>query len=468
MKTSYVGKSMYMWAAGWALVACGSNNNDTNATNASASTSATTITPTSSGSATTTTGSTGSSATAASTATTDADTGIRFDMGDPTTTGVESCDCSAGWSYVWIANTSEHTVSKINTRTLNEDGRYYTRPDEQGSPSRTSVSVDGAAVVVANRHGGITKIWAREGFCQDTGGSAGIDTSTGAGDVKTWGEDECVAWHTSFDSLSGLPAMTTQRPVQWTSGVLNEATCRYEDQKIWTVTAAAGEPGFCGTGGVWAHLVNGDTGAVEQTVHISEVECSVAPVHRGPYGAAVDADNNLWFVVQGKQNLIRVDFQTKLHTVYDTPHRAYGIFVGASGDIWINEASGTGAAGKTLSRFNPSTTMWTSIDGVGGQGGITQDEQGILWTADRDDGVVRVDPGANTSLGLVAVPGVSLVKGVAVDVDGFVWITRLADDVAHKFDPTTAMYLDTVTGLTNPYTYSDMAGGALRNSACAQ
>src|SRR5688572_1625164 len=55
------------------------------------------------------------------------------------------------YSYIWIANSSEGTVSKIDTVSLVEVGRYRTHPDF-GDPSRTSVSLNGD-VAVANRNG---------------------------------------------------------------------------------------------------------------------------------------------------------------------------------------------------------------------------------------------------------------------------------------------------------------------------
>src|SRR5690349_21008809 len=49
-----------------------------------------------------------------------------------------ACGCgNTEWSYVWISNSAEHTVSKINTRTMIEEGRYHTRADNSGNPSRT-------------------------------------------------------------------------------------------------------------------------------------------------------------------------------------------------------------------------------------------------------------------------------------------------------------------------------------------
>lgn len=122
--------------------------------------------------------------------------------------------------------TASTWVSKLDTRMMTEVGRYYTRPDQQGSPSRTSVSIDGKAVVVANRHGGITKIWSRPEYCTNKNGNGKIDTSTGKNNVLPFNDDKCIAWYTAF------PNATTQRPVAWTSGIYNEQNCEYEDQQI--------------------------------------------------------------------------------------------------------------------------------------------------------------------------------------------------------------------------------------------
>ena len=63
-------------------------------------------------------------------------------------TGGDPCAIceEAEFSYLWVANSPESTVSKINTRTMQEEGRYLTHPESNGNPSRTSVSIDGNAV----------------------------------------------------------------------------------------------------------------------------------------------------------------------------------------------------------------------------------------------------------------------------------------------------------------------------------
>ena len=67
----------------------------------------------------------------------------KFDQGKtPDFGGPPGCGDSGGapdtmFSYIWIANSGQGTVSKINTKSGVEEGRYYV---EGGSPSRTSMS----------------------------------------------------------------------------------------------------------------------------------------------------------------------------------------------------------------------------------------------------------------------------------------------------------------------------------------
>lgn len=89
------------------------------------------------------------------------DAGPRFDVGASPDAGAMDCGQDGGGavhSHIWIANSLQGTVSKINTRTMIEEGRYIVHPGSNGDPSRTSVSLSGD-VAVANRRGGVTKVF---------------------------------------------------------------------------------------------------------------------------------------------------------------------------------------------------------------------------------------------------------------------------------------------------------------------
>jgi DNA-binding beta-propeller fold protein YncE len=380
------------------------------------------------------------------------DDDIKFDAGSDPDDGGLPGDCECGnlqWSYVFVANSSEGTISKINTRTLEEEARYATGGL---SPSRTSVSVDGKAVVVANRGGGVAKYWVRTDLCDpDQNGQPGLQTSTGKDDVLPFGQDDCLAWTQDFANMD----VTVQRPVAWTPG---EGAC-HTDQKVWTTTGTGGNGAtMCGPHGVWAHLLDGTTGAIEATIHLSEDEfpCdhtgSGLGVGLGPYGGAVDADGNFWFHGWGNGRLARIDFET--HEVSIVQGGGYGITVDTKGRVWLS---------SSISRYDPETGDRQHAS-VSTSGGIAQDLQDRIWAAG-DAGLVWVDMETLAIGDSVPLPVSNQIKGVSVDLDGYVWAVAQGDSRAFKVDPDTYTY-EIYDGLDGPYTYSDMTGGAVFNVTC--
>lgn len=375
------------------------------------------------------------------------DGGPKLDVaaGDVGVDGCVSACVAGGNSYVWIANSPENTISKIDTRAMVEVGRYFTRPDQEGNPSRTSVSVDGRAVVVANRSGGITKIWANPSDCVDQNGNGMVDTSTGPSDVLAPDQEECIAWHTPF------PDATTQRPVAWTSGVYNEETCEFENQKVWT--AASYGTGFdtcTGADGIWFYRLNGDTGEVEETIHASNLGCG----QLGAYGAAVDHAGNAWFTVFGTGQIVRVDFETL--EVTSRSGARYGITVDTQGRPWTDQ----------FSRLDLDTGTWDSNDElpIGSGGGLVEDQSGRMWKGAMGQ-VGWVDVETMQVGDLIDLPTASMVRGIGVDIDGFIWAVPLNSDTVYKIDPETYEY-ESISGFVSPYTYSDMGGGQITNVTC--
>ncbi|MBL4689018.1 MAG: hypothetical protein JKY37_30785, partial [Nannocystaceae bacterium] len=376
---------------------------------------------------------------------------ILLDVGSDTPLPVD-CKCGTDeWSYVWLANSSDGTVSKINTETMVEEGRYITRPDRAGNPSRTSVSVNARSVAVANRHGGLVKIWARDAFCDESrNGQPGLQTSSGAGDVLPWGQDDCVDWYLPFNDW------TTQRPVAW-SGRLDEQHC--QDEAVWTAGCGGGfMPGFADAfSDVEVALVAGLDGSVLDTVIVEGLSCSGF----GPYGGAVAPDGKLWLVINNG-DLASIDRDTMQTEVFPPASELspYGLAVDRDGMVWVSSyATGFGAG-----RLDPGTGQWETVPGFSGQGGIAQSVDGRIWTAysSGGNGVVWIDPATMTVGGTLPIPGGS-VKGVSGDIHGNVWAVT---GVAHKIDTATETIVDSYAGLVTPYTYSDMTGAGIQNTAC--
>lgn len=387
-----------------------------------------------------------SATTGASSSGGEADTAhVSFDVGVVPDAGGNGCGGGMGdldFSYIWVANSSQNAVSKINTQTMIEEGRYLVHPGN-GNPSRTSVSLSGD-VAIANRNGGITKVYANPDDCNEaTNGMAGLQTSIDA-NFLPWGQDDCVAWHTPM-------AYTTQRPVAWSPGTFNPATCGYEGQMVWTASAQANV-----SGSVVVTVLDGETGAVDSEVPIPEIAIG----YFGPYGAAFDTNGDFWFVDSGNdgatQELVRVDAVTLDYDIWMTPAiNPYGFTVDTQGRPWI-----AGYAGG-IARFDPVTETFDVNNSITGLG-IQEDANGIMWMAHYPwdtERVIAIDRDSMNVVNEIFLPGASLAKGVSIDFYGYVWVVDQGTS-AFRIDPVSESF-DVFTGLVGPYTYSDMTGWGL-------
>lgn len=368
------------------------------------------------------------------------------------------CGNTSDFEYIWISNSGESTVSKLNTQTLVEDGRYLTRGDGAGNPSRTSVSIDGEIAAVNNRAGGVLAVWARPELCDENkNGMPGLQTSMGANDVLPWNQDDCVAWYHNFNDY------TTQRPIAWTSGVLNEDTCEFEDQKVWT-SGCNGQV----HNGIQVHRLLREDGSIDESVEVDVIVCQ--PGAFGGYGGAADAAGNFWISNLGT-TLIFVDAQTLDWTTWEVPGSVYGITVDAMGRPWL--ASNMGGGNTSAFRFDPDTETFDTTVGVvaGSQTGLAPDNEGRMWMnywtldgANAVKGVISIDIDTMQMGEPIELEG-KHAKGMSIDREGFVWSVALGGP-AYRIDPASGDF-DIYAGLGSaPYTYSDMTGGALTGVTC--
>ncbi len=327
-------------------------------------------------------------------------------------------------SYIWIANSAQGTISKINTTTIIEEGRYQAKPFN-GDPSRTSVNLVGD-VAVANRNGGVAKFWANPDDCVSSNGQPGIQTSSGANDVLAWGQDDCLSWYTELNCGSN-------RPVAWTRGEFNDAACTFEEMDLWTVCDSQ------------VHLLDGETGVIEETINVPGGFPFV-------YGGAADADGNFWGLDTGNSSLFRIDNMTYQFQSWGLPGGGYGITVDSVGRPWV-------CGGGGVSRFNLGTSTWDQAGGGQfGIGGCMTDGDQLIWHSDPGGNLLGFNIETLNIDEQIQLP--EYVHGVSVDFAGMVWGVSFAGSNAYRADPVTDQ-VDQYNGLIGAYTYSDMTGFAL-------
>lgn len=109
--------------------------------------------------------------------------------------------------FIWVPN-EDSTISKVNTETGDEIGRYRIGPEGlYASPSRTTVDLEGNCWVGNRNLGTVVKVGLYEagnwtdrngdGICQTSEDLNGDGDITGS-EILAWGEDECVLHEVSL------------------------------------------------------------------------------------------------------------------------------------------------------------------------------------------------------------------------------------------------------------------------------
>jgi streptogramin lyase len=376
--------------------------------------------------------------------------GPKLDMGVPV---CPPDDQASTFAYIWIANTSQGTVSKINTMDGKEEGRYYTHPNPgQAQPSRTSVNQYGDVAVSNRGLGSVTKVAALKVKCIDKNGNGQIDTSTGANDIKAWGQDECVLWHTAFPLANGFSGGV--RPTAWEGVAQDQVTCETPVPRLWVGYKDAGNT---------AHFarLHGDTGVVLDDV----LRPNWSSNSFGPYGGAVNSAGDLFSIGYDNEVSIRIDATTLQITELGKPPGSYkyGMGVDSNGNMWVGSFSGP----HHMYFFDAQANQWQGIGNGGNPGGgalgVQIDNLGRVWGA--ANGPCRlIEADVETKQFIktdIVLPGCSSPWGVSIDNEGYVWVVDKGNK-AFKVDPDTYEIKLIVTGLINPYTYSDMTGQGLQ------
>ncbi|HWI60945.1 MAG TPA: hypothetical protein VNT75_03805 [Symbiobacteriaceae bacterium] len=205
--------------------------------------------------------------------------------------------------FIWVPN-NNGTVSKVDTTTGNELGRYFaTKPGlpEDGSPSRTTVDLQGNVWVGNRTAGTVVKIGLLEaGQCVDRNRNGTIETSrdrNGDGNISTfptaeilpWGTDECVLFEVVLVPGQEGPYVpgTYTGPYDtnyW--GVSPRSLAIDANNNLWAGTGTSQK----------FYYIDGDTGEIRDVIDL-------APWGHQSYGATIDRNGILWSL----RPLLRID-----------------------------------------------------------------------------------------------------------------------------------------------------------------
>jgi RHS repeat-associated protein len=379
----------------------------------------------------------------------DFDQGTNFNVVHDVANQLQLDQTAREFDFLWVAVSSKGTIVKINTRTGQVIGEYFTSPAGQPrDPSRTTVDLNGN-VWATNRAGNsVVHIGLVEnGQCVDRNANGIIETSTGFNDIKAWTNlggantnggvstavDECIIHYTKVNSF-GTRHVSVNK-----------------DNDIWV----------SGTSGRRFDLVDGKTGQIKR---------AEPTVGFGGYGGLIDPAGVIW----SSNPMLRWDTSKPLTGANGTNwtgfnHPSYGLCIDSGGNVW-NTSLGNGQ----IRKFAPNgTLLGTFNQGTGNAQGCVVDHNDHVWVAhslfNNTVGHLKND---GTYLGTITVQ--SGPTGVAVDGAGKIWATNHNSGTVSRIDPN-AGPLSTADGVTrvgavdfttinlggNLYNYSDMTGSTL-------
>jgi len=329
-------------------------------------------------------------------------------------------------SNIWIANSSEQTVSKLNTKTGKEMARYKTC----GSPSRTSVDLNGDVWVGCRSDGGVVKIINDTKTCVDKNNNGVIETSTDlngngtieSNEMKPYKQDECLKFVVYPDGKTVARAAGVDKDNYAWIGFWNSKRLR---------------------------RLHPLTGASTDQINLG---CN-------PYGLVIDQKGIIWVSGRGCSQLVRVDPKTKaVKSVGNGNGSPYGINVDMFGKIWIANTN------NYSSRYDPLTNKWVSIKHNNRSRGIATSNDGHVYVAlDTTSTIAKINAVTLTVMTHISLGNGRYPVGIAVDYDGYVWAVNQSKATASKIDVNTNKVVGEYKVGKGPYTYSDMTGYTLHN-----
>lgn len=344
---------------------------------------------------------------------------------------------------LWVANSAEGTLSRIDTEAAVETARYPTGGLE---PSRVAVDYLGDAWVLNREFDGsssATKIAGDSSRCVDRD-MDGLETSTGPSDLLAIDEDECVLLHV---------------PVGEALGVARSI-------------AIDGDTGLDGVSGgdPWIGLHDGEAIVELDGLTGAELRRVETPGFQ-PYASTFDPWGILW-VISRDGHLARIDPRPTVPTleILDVPlpcFLLYGLASDTEGRLLM-----TGFSCDRIVSYDPALDLWQTRPSAVSPRAATFDGEQRFWiahTASMASSIalepqLRVDETFSLSDGAIT-PLETI--GVAVDAFDQVWtVSSQGGDgengVATRLDPQTGEVTAQVTVGRAPHVQGDLTGSRVQ------
>ncbi len=373
---------------------------------------------------------------------------------------------------LYVANAAEDTISKFNTTTNAETGRYrswfgpagqpghYSHPNNAfagPAPSRSAVDAEGNCYVGNrgfNTPGSLMKIL-NSGFI-DRNGNGVMDTSVD------------INMNNRIDGAEILPMADSNG-----NGVVDQAEIR-DERVAWIVNIApAGallrSVSIAPDGAIWVGLYQTQTYRSYSSVYGSPISDSIstAAAAHTPYGSLIFSDGDLYSASLGSR-LGKLVTGTGVFTSFAHSNSDYGIGIGNDPNNGNSPMVILGGQGiNSFFKFNATTNTFSFPASGVTPLGVSVDSDNNIFCSDavgggQFSGCSKFRPDGSQLWTSNAQTGAasSAQRGAIVDANGDVWTVNVENDNVSKFNGATGAPLGVFPVGDAPYTYSDASGSS--------
>ena len=333
--------------------------------------------------------------------------------------------------YIWVPNSNQGTVSKVNTHTGAEVARYRVNPRTDEFTFTTIVDKDGNCWAANSRSGTVVKIGLLEkNQYTDRNHNGIIDTSrdldhngiiTGA-ELLAWGEDECVL----FETILVPGRESTYAPGSYTGvygsydyGVRSLAVD--SDNNLWAGNYNAR----------FYYYINGENGQIIRSLNLTGA-------NHNSYTFVIDRNGILW---SGGNNLLRLDPSTDSVAITNLGYFINSLALDSDEHLFSYGYTTGWNRNSRLSRINTTNGAldWTQNLPFSDVAGVTITPDSDVWISEftsgwgwRRDYVKRFSH--EGVLKATIQPGYRP-NGLSIDSEGKVWVVDYDDEYIHRINP---------------------------------
>ncbi len=351
---------------------------------------------------------------------------------------------AAPHTTLWLANSADGTVSKVDSESATEVARY-----NAGGADSSRVAVDyHGDLWVANRaffgQGSVTKIAGDLSRCVDRDAD-GLQTSSGPTDVLPIGEDDCVLFTVPVGDPGDVP-------------------------RALAIDGSLGLDGSSG-GDAWVGLHEGMRIAKLDGI-TGELAAEIETPNFHPYGAVVDAWGALWMLERdGRIATLDTSANATSAEIIEVPlpcYLLYGLDVDHDGNLLM-----TGFNCDDVVLYNPLLDLWTPLTTLPSPRGVSFAPDGTAWVSHTEGFISRISvhPFRVTQTHALSLGEVLPIEsiGTAVDSNTSAWVVsehggENEQGVATRINRATMNVDAQVTVGHMPHTQGDMTGSSLQGA----